>query len=215
MDSADGLIAFTDNFSDLSNQDGYQFEFRCERCGNGHRSPFQRDKVATGGRLLRGIGSMTSRFGVVDRLGSASTELYDRFSGSAAKDKALRTAVEAVRPHFAQCRGCGEWVCRDVCWNDAIGQCLTCAPIVADELARAQAAAQVAQIQERTAEVDWAADLDLATRRRVSCPSCSAPSRGGRFCTECGTDLQAASACAGCGTVLAGARFCPDCGRPA
>jgi len=50
MDSADGLIAFTDNFSDLSNQDGYQFEFRCERCGNGHRSPFQRDKVATGGQ---------------------------------------------------------------------------------------------------------------------------------------------------------------------
>jgi hypothetical protein len=26
-------VPFTDNFSDLSNADGYQFEFRCERCG--------------------------------------------------------------------------------------------------------------------------------------------------------------------------------------
>jgi hypothetical protein len=34
------IVPFTDNYVDLSNDSGYQFEFRCERCGNGYRSPF-------------------------------------------------------------------------------------------------------------------------------------------------------------------------------
>lgn len=209
------LVPFTDNVNDLSNQDGYQFEFRCERCGNGYRSPFQRDTVATGGRFLRGIGSLSGRWGLADKLGHASTELYDRVTGSAAKDKALASAVEAVRPHFVQCRGCGDWVCRDVCWNDGIGQCLTCSPNVADELSRAQAAAQVEQLREKAREVDWTKDLDLTTRARVACPSCSASISGGKFCPECGADLQPSSECTHCGTALAGARFCPECGQRA
>ncbi len=210
-----GIVPFTDNFRDLSNNDGYQFEFICERCGNGYRSPFQRDKMATGTRLLRGLGSLNNKFGVVDRLGNASTELYDRATGSAAKDKALATAVEAIRPNFRQCRGCGNWVCHEVCWNDDIGQCLNCSPSVADELSRAQAAAQVQQIQEKTQEVDWTKDLDITTRARVSCPSCSATVSGGKFCPECGESLQPKDECTNCGTTLSGAKFCPECGTKA
>lgn len=209
------IVPFTDNVTDLSNADGYQFEFRCERCGNGHRSPFKRDVVASGGKLLRGIGALTSGWGVADRLGYASSEMVDRFTGSAAKDKALKEAVETVRDHFAQCRGCGDWVCRDVCWNTEVGQCLDCSPSVAEELSRAQAAAQVEQLREKTREVDWTKGLDLTTRARVSCPSCSAPVAGGKFCPECGAALRASSECRGCGTVLDGARFCPECGQKA
>jgi hypothetical protein len=209
------IVAFTDNFRDLSNSDGYQFEFVCERCGNGYRAPFQRDNVARGGRVLRGLGSLTDKFGVVDKLGAASHELYDRVTGSPAKDKALASAVEAVRPNFRQCRGCGNWMCHEVCWNDDIGQCLNCSPSVADELSRAQAAAQIEQIQEKTREVDWTEDLDIATRARVSCPSCSATITGGKFCPECGFSLQAKTECATCGTKLGGAKFCPECGDKA
>jgi len=35
-----GEIEFTTNYSDLSTDNGFQFEFRCERCGNGYRTEF-------------------------------------------------------------------------------------------------------------------------------------------------------------------------------
>jgi hypothetical protein len=209
------LVPFTDNFHDLSNHEGYQFEFRCERCGNGYRSPFQRDKLAAGGRLLRGLGSFSNKWGIVDKLGHASNELVDRFTGSAAKDKALASAVETVRPHFLQCRACGDWVCKDVCWNHDIGQCLNCSPHVVDELSRAQAAAQVEQLREKAREIDWTRDVDVTTRARVSCPSCNATVAGGKFCPECGANLQPKHECTNCGTTLGGAKFCPECGQKA
>ena len=31
-----GEIEFTTNYSDLSTDNGFQFEFRCNRCGNGY-----------------------------------------------------------------------------------------------------------------------------------------------------------------------------------
>jgi len=36
-----GSIAFTRNYSDHSNDTGYQFEFHCDKCGNGYRSTFR------------------------------------------------------------------------------------------------------------------------------------------------------------------------------
>ena len=34
-------VPFTSNYTDVSTYDGYQFEFYCRRCGNGHRSAFR------------------------------------------------------------------------------------------------------------------------------------------------------------------------------
>lgn len=208
------IVPFTDNYVDLSNDSGYQFEFRCERCGNGYRSPFQADKLARGRGLLRMASSLSDNMGI-GRLGRASDSLLDRATGSAAKDKALGAAVEAVRPHFQQCRGCGDWVCKEVCWNHEIGQCVNCSPIVAEELSRAQARAQVEQLQEKTREVDWTADLDLTTRAKVTCPHCGAAVAGGKFCGECGGKLRAEGECSNCGTPLNGAKFCSECGQKA
>src|SRR5690348_7578828 len=79
------VVPFTDNFSDISNTQGYQFEFRCERCGNGYRSAFQRDAVETGRGVLRAVGSF---FGgkLQDLSYSADQWRYDRATNSAAKD---------------------------------------------------------------------------------------------------------------------------------
>lgn len=185
---------------------------RDERCGNGYRSPFQADVVAKGRGLLRAVGTFTGE--AVEQLGWASDYL-DRSTNSTAKDRALRAAVEAVRGQFRQCRACGDWVCQEVCWNHEVGQCLTDSPMVVDELARAQAAAQVEQIQERVRGVDWTCDLDLATRARVACPNGHAV-EGGKFCPACGESLRAmCDDCATCGTQLTpAARFCAECGTP-
>jgi ribosomal protein L32 len=118
---------------------------------------------------------------------AAQTLSWDRGTNSKAKDKALTAAVEVVRPKFKQCRGCGNWVCADVCWNHEIGQCVVCSPLVAEEISRAQAAAQVEQIRQKTREHDWTSELDLTTRAKVACPSCGAMVEGGKFCAECGT----------------------------
>ena len=39
---------FTNNYRDHSNETGYQFEFFCDKCGNGHRSSFQASALGDG-----------------------------------------------------------------------------------------------------------------------------------------------------------------------
>lgn len=206
------VVVFTDNIRDLSNPQGYQFEFVCERCGNGYRSPFQADKLETGRNLLRGAGRMFG--GKLEQIGY-SLDGLDRNTNSAAKDKAMEAAVAHVKDHFKQCRGCGNWVCVDVCWNHDVGQCLSCSPSVQDELSRAQAAAQVDQIREKTREVDWTNDLDLATRAIAKCPQCGADPGGGKFCQDCGASVAPKKFCGNCGAeAKAAAKFCAECGSP-
>lgn len=208
------IIPFTNNYRDLSNDRGFQFEFVCERCGNGYRSPFQSDKVAMGTTAIRGFSRLAS--GRMRNLGYATDAMVNRSTNSPAKDKALGRAVETVRDQFRQCRGCGRWVCAPVCWNHDIGQCLQCSPSVVDEMSRAQAAAQVEQIKARAQDTDWTAELDLTNRTVVRCPSCQAETEGGKFCPSCGSPLRQTTTCATCGSQLrAGARFCSECGTPA
>ncbi|MBN9609591.1 MAG: zinc ribbon domain-containing protein [Actinobacteria bacterium 69-20] len=208
-------MAFTDNIRDLSNENGFQFEFVCERCGNGYRSPYVNNLAERGRGLLRGAGSLFG--GKLEQLSHASMQLaYDRGTNSKSKDRAMAEAVEAVRDQFKQCRGCGNWVCVPVCWNHDIGQCLVCSPSVAEEISRAQAAAQVEQIHEKVRQTDWTADLDLTTRAKVTCPNCSAKIDGGKFCPECGGKLSASTFCTECGSEMAaGAKFCGECGHSA
>lgn len=204
------IIPFTDNYADLSNEDGYQFEFRCERCGNGYRSPFQQDVAEKGRGLLRAAGSLFG--GKVAELSGAAQAL-DRGTNSKKKDKALLEAVQHVEGEFKQCRGCGNWVCQQVCWNAEVGQCLNCSPSVADELSKAQAAAQISQIQQKVQDTDWTADIDTTTRAIVTCPKCNARVDGGKFCPSCGTALVAKKFCSNCGAEQKdGVKFCSECG---
>src|SRR5690606_28933 len=85
------VVPFTDNIRDLSNRDGSQFEFRCERCGNGYRSAFQRDVVQTGQTIARGVGRLLG--GSLGNLGYAAESLLDRSTNSSGKDRAMRQAV--------------------------------------------------------------------------------------------------------------------------
>ena len=208
-----GIVPFTDNFVDLSNLEGYQFEFHCERCGNGYRSPYVADVKERGKGLLRAAGGLLG--GGLERLSNAADQFnFDRGTNSKQKDKALAEAVEAVRGEFKQCRGCGDWVCNTVCWNSEVGQCVKCSPFVAEEISKAQAAAQIEQIQEKVKEVDFTADLDLKHRAKVKCPSCTAVVEGGKFCPECGEKLAKVSFCTECGSEQKdGAKFCSECGH--
>ncbi|MGH9279252.1 MAG: zinc ribbon domain-containing protein [Acidimicrobiales bacterium] len=207
------IVRFTDNVNDLSNQNGFQFEFVCERCGNGYRSPYITNVRERGRGLLRSAGSLFG--GKLAELSGAAEQLdFDRATNSPAKDKAMGEAVEAVQDEFKQCRNCGNWVCVSVCWNDEIGQCLTCSPSVGDVVSAAQAAAQVEQIQAKARDVDWTSELDMTERAKVRCPSCGASVQGGKFCPECGGALAKKKFCGNCGTEMdASKKFCSECGQ--
>jgi hypothetical protein len=175
-------VPFAGNYTDVSTYDGYQFEFYCRRCGNGHRSAFRPAVTSFGGRiaelggsLLGGeLGSRIQQVGMFARYGRSSTR-------GVTNDQRLREAAEDVADQFRQCRGCTEWVCRQVCWNEPAGLCHQCAA------------------QRQTAVSG------------IGCPSCGAVGSG-RFCGDCGTPLVRSMACRSCGADTHDARFCGQCG---
>ncbi len=203
-------IEFTDNYEDLSTESGYQFKFNCERCGNGYMSTWKASKSGMATGLLRGAGSMFGGF-----LGSASSgadQIQDLIQGPG-HDAALKEAVTEIRPQFTQCKRCGQWVCREVCWNTERGLCVDCAPMAQREISSMQAQITIDQAGEKLRQQDLTEGLDLKAPAVVICPSCSVENEGGKFCSECGESLLPRTECPKCGTKFkAGAKFCPECG---
>jgi membrane protease subunit (stomatin/prohibitin family) len=210
-------IQFTANYDDLSTDRGYQFKFKCDKCGSGHMTAFQPSITGTVGGLFRAAGSIFG--GGLRKVGDASYQVQ-RATGGKAHDDALAKAVAECKGYFKQCTRCGKWVCPDVCWNASAGLCESCAPDLKEEMAagRAQAMASAAknQLQTKAQSTDYVADVDMkgdAPKSTVACPQCGAKTTGGKFCGDCGAPLAVKTTCAGCGHVMDGKpKFCPDCG---
>ena len=66
------LIQFTRNHSDHSTDKGYQFEFFCDRCGNGFMSEFKASVTGYATSFLRAAGEV---FG--GAFGSANAGTYE------------------------------------------------------------------------------------------------------------------------------------------
>src|SRR5476651_2458640 len=169
------MIAFTRNYHDHSNNTGYQFEFFCDKCGNGHRSAFKASKVGMAGEFMRAAGSIFG--GVFGSAASASDHVKDALRGPA-WDGAYNECVNEAKTHFKQCTHCGKWVCPEVCWNADRGQCKECSPDLIEEATSAQALAAKAQVQEKARESDQTGGLDVTKHISVTaaaaCPHCGA-----------------------------------------
>src|ERR1044071_977282 len=207
------LIQLTRNRTDHSTDKGYQFEFFCDRCGNGSMSEFQASAVGLAASALRAAGGF---FGGI--LGSAGSNAYEieRAIQGPAHDSAFRSAVDEAKPNFRQRPKCAHWVCLATCWNQKRSLCYSCAPDVDTELAAAQAQATAEQIQSKVRELNMTKDLDLTSEAVALCPSCGARTQGAKFCPERGQALRAKNECAKCGTKFeTGTKFCPECGTKA
>ncbi len=148
---------FTRNHRDHSNDTGYQFEFFCDKCGNGYRSSFQTSGVGVAAKMLKAAGSFLG--GGMWRAGYGADHLKDALRGPA-WDKAFESAIGEMRPRFRQCTRCGQWVCPEVCWNEARTLCETCAPDLGEEAAAAQARAAADQVQQKARDVDHVAHVE-------------------------------------------------------
>jgi hypothetical protein len=211
---------FTRNYRDHSNDTGYQFEFFCDKCGNGHRSTYKASATGVGARVLKGLGSL---FGGsrMWQAGHAADHMKDAVRGPA-WDAAYKEAIDEIRPKFHQCTRCGHWVCPEVCWNEARALCEGCAPDLGEEAAAAQADVAAQQVRQKMHDVDLVGDVDVSQPMMGQCPHCKARVQPGvKFCAECGKPLAGAAAtasptfCSGCGAKLGPGKFCGACGAPA
>jgi membrane protease subunit (stomatin/prohibitin family) len=204
-------IPFTDNYTDLSSNRGYQFKFMCQKCGNGYMSTFQANKM---GMAASAANAAASFLGGIFGGAARGAQALESMVAGPQHDAALKAAVREISPLFKQCTRCGQWVCEPVCWNKKAGLCETCAPDLDEEIASAQAQAAKEQVIEKARAVDFVGQRDLAQVAAAMCPKCGAKTQGGKFCPECGAPLAAKRKCAHCGAEADGTpKFCPECGK--
>ena len=203
------LIQFTRNYRDLSTDAGFQFEFYCDRCGNGYQTEFQ---ASTLGTVTNALDAANNLFGGV--LGKAANVARNvRSAGwEKAHDKAFAEAVDEAKPHFHKCKRCGKWV-DDDCWNNQRSLCKECAPDIQEEMSSIQVQATVRDAQEKANTVDYVSAEEFNQTIIATCPHCGAKAGGGKFCQECGKPLTTDKFCTNCSAKIeAGAKFCAECG---
>ena len=203
-----GFTPFTDNYSDLSDQNGYQFEFRCDICGSGYRSEFQRSNLGTASNAAERREQPHRRpVGRVER-GQHGPE-PDRPRGARRgaeegrrRDHAQVQAVSA-RPHVGR---------RDRAGTRSAGCASTTRPSWPRRWRPSAPRSRSARCARRCrATTQFLGDLST---RNTMCTSCGKPVGSAKFCPSCGTPVAMAK-CANCGTDLAaGAKFCGSCGTP-
>lgn len=200
------LISFTRNYEDHSNDSGFQFEFFCDRCGDGYRSSFVQSKSGTASSALEMASSLFG--GIFGAASSASSRVREAAWGRE-RDDAFKAAINEVKPLFKRCPRCTHYVCES-CWNEEAGLCMDCAPKMAGELAATRARVGVEQMTEAVEKAKiFSGDISA---RQTLCPNCGKPVGSEKFCGNCGTPLGFRK-CPQCGFQNnPGQRFCGECG---
>lgn len=210
-----GEFKFSDNYQDLSEEDGaragFQFEFYCERCRDAWRSEFVPFKT---GQAAEWVGKAAGVFGgLLGNVSDVADGISDKAYGEA-HDKAFQEAIAAAKDHFHRCPKCTDYFC-DSCWNADAGLCLNDAPSAAVEIESAFAAGKAQAAGEKAAlhGTHEGKHLDVKERAQLVCPKCGAETKGAKFCPECGEKLAQRAYCPECGAAISGEpKFCPECG---
>ncbi|MBI5880014.1 MAG: zinc ribbon domain-containing protein [Chloroflexi bacterium] len=203
------LIQFTRNHSDQSTDRGFQFEFNCDRCGNGYQTEFME---APGNLITDALGAAGSIFGGLFNTAADVSQRARSAAWQKARDDAYQRAVAEAMPHFKKCKRCGKWV-DDDCWNPDRGLCKDCAPDLETEYSVAQTQAAIEQAQTKAREgVEYVSSDKFKETIRATCANCGADVKGAKFCPECGTPVKLETKCKKCGAETNGAKFCPECG---
>ena len=89
-------IEFTTNYGDLSTDNGFQFEFRCMRCGSGYRTESDTYELSAATNVLDGAGSLLGGFF------SQASDVANR-----AKSAACTQCGAKLQPGAKFCDECG------------------------------------------------------------------------------------------------------------
>jgi membrane protease subunit (stomatin/prohibitin family) len=204
-----GMIQFTRNYNDLSTDRGFQFEFVCDRCGNGYQTHFEASATGT----ISGVAeAASSLFGGIFGGAAEVAQTVHSSAWEKAHDAAFQRAIEQARPHFHKCKRCGNWV-DDDCWNAERSLCKDCAPDLQEEYSAIQTEAAMMDARQKAQSVEYTTADQFKQTVVAACPHCGASVSGGKFCPGCGKPLSAKKFCTECGKeIQAGVKFCPECG---
>ena len=201
-----GFTPFTNNYRDLSDENGYQFEFVCDICGSGYRSEFQRSALGSASSLLGGASNLVGGLWGAQGAAHGAKNFMDR----GARDEALQKAANEIMPLFTRCPRDSRWV-DETCWNEARGLCIADAPKLATEMEAERASVEINQMRQAM-QGQQVFSGDLSAKQTV-CTNCGKPVGSEKFCGNCGQALGV-SKCSKCGGELAaGTRFCGNCGN--
>jgi hypothetical protein len=205
------LQSFTRNYEDKSTEQGFQFIYKCDICGDGYESTF----IGSRAQKKRGLFNKVAQFGSAV---SSNAYLAGALGGSAYQtpewnkehEQAFQQASNEAMSHFHRCARCHKYVC-DLDWNEeAGGLCTDDAPKVSGEVGAARAQTTKQQIWDQASTTKlYTGDLKVT---QTVCPSCGKVSGGGKFCNNCGAALGMKK-CAKCGTENEpSVNFCGNCG---
>ncbi|HQG57600.1 MAG TPA: zinc ribbon domain-containing protein [Candidatus Dojkabacteria bacterium] len=208
-------IRFTNNYEDLSTDNGFQFEFKCDKCGAGYRSAFKPYVAGGVSQVLNTAGNIFG--GILSHAASISEDVRSA-TWQKAHDQAFVEATKELSSKFIQCPRCNAWVCREKCWNVKKGLCKECSPDLGVEMAAAQSSRSVEEVWAHAAMAEEDKKLGAENWRAGvvgSCPECETPlATNAKFCPNCGQKLVDDSKCKKCGAKLQpGAKFCAECGE--
>ena len=153
------MQSFTRNFDDNSTEAGFEFEFRCDKCGDGVKSRFIESKTYRKGCMFKsiteGISTGARLFGLnniaygLERGSDIVGRSFDGMSPEWHKEHeyAFQQAVNEAKSHFHRCHGCTTYVC-DSDYNEEEGMCVDCAPREHTAVSKARSARMVEEINE-------------------------------------------------------------------
>lgn len=206
-----GLKDFVKNHDDMSDDNGFQFKFYCDICGDGYVSTYRPAPFAKARSIMGVAESVGGIFG--GRFGGArgaADALHDA-KWREAKEKAFDEAQAEARAHFKKCPSCAKYVDAD-CWNEQTLMCVECSPRQAVAVQKAKAQAFVQKAEEAMAQKGFSAEIAASEESTIICPNCGKPTTSGKFCEACGAPLDK-KLCPNCGARNSiSARFCNSCG---
>ncbi len=227
-----------ESYDDLCDESGFQFEFRCEKCGRPFKSEYvksrnvaarnKNEKLGNAAAFLGGLfGGKAGELGdLIDRGSDFANEMAgDRYEKE--KQAAFEAAEAIAEKSLSHCSRCGCWFCSD-CYDKKAGMCKDCAEEVAqEERDRRQEAEdrrreeeerieeEKREAEERRREEEERAREEAeaaAEEQKHICPKCGARVPDGmRFCGNCGTAMI--KVCPKCGAENDRMNnFCQECG---
>jgi len=142
-------------------------------------STFQSNKIGMAGGFLRSASGFLG-----GALGTGADSAYEvqRAVGGKQHDGAIRKAVEEIKPLFLQCRNCGNWMCKEVCWNANAKMCKQCAPIAEEVETRVRSQFVETQVTNDTFLEENIRMSEKGKEVAAKCSNCGSPTQGKKFC---------------------------------